>query len=836
MGNRQGAHRLLPDPRAKWFRITAVSTAVVTVGAIAVVAGTSMAASAQPARPVENYAATAAGVNNQCHLGNGIKHVVEITFDNVHYFRDNPNVPSDLEQMPNLLNFFEDNGTFLANNHTPLIAHTADDILTTYTGLYGDRAGMPVSNDYQSYNTDGSGGSYGTTDTDDSFAYWTDRVDDTSSSPSPDRDQNASMAYAAKPPATSGDTNATQTTPAPWVPFTSAGCDVGEFSTANTVLENTSPDISEVFGANSPEEQQLNADPDSYKDPETADYVGVAVHCAKNSPLCTNATGERGNQTTTSHTAVPDLLPDEPGGYNGYEALFGAKYVMPEIGGGQDNLMHNGYQVTNSAGQLVDENGNPMLGEYTSIPGFPGFDPTASQSLAYMADMLEAGIPVVYSYISDVHGNEDIQGLSSKGEPCYDAGSALGSGSACYLAQTAYYNQAFGTFFKRLAADGINKSNTLFILSSDEGDHEAGANVGRAIQPTPASCDGVTTLCTYPTGDFGELEGNVTGLLAEEKHDTTKFGMEYDTAPEYYINGDPGPDTTATRTFERDVAGLTADNPYSGGTQQIANYLADPTEEAILHMVNADPARTPTVAEFAKPDYYLEQGNASCDDSVTGTSASSFPADCVSVDDGYAWDHGDFAAEINTNYVAFVGPGVRQLGLQGDQPNQGPNSAGANSGQTIAISSGTTGPWTDETDIQPTMMYLTGLRDRYVPDGRVITQILARPNQALSDPAVTQLGACYKQLNSSVGEFGSYTLEADTAAIESDTTGDSEYLQTDKTLANLDKQRDGLAEQIKNQLNSAEFSGQPIFEAPQETALCQALISTAKNLAQSTSS
>ena len=41
-----------------------------------------------------------------CHLGNGVKHVVTLMFDNVHYFRDNPNVPSDLQQMPNLLNFF----------------------------------------------------------------------------------------------------------------------------------------------------------------------------------------------------------------------------------------------------------------------------------------------------------------------------------------------------------------------------------------------------------------------------------------------------------------------------------------------------------------------------------------------------------------------------------------------------------------------------------------------------------------------------------------------------------------------------------------------------------
>ena len=91
-----------------------------------------------------------------CNLGNGVKHVVEITFDNVHFFRDNPNVPSDLEMMPNLLNFIESNGTLLSNDHTPLIAHTANDSLTTYTGLYGDRQGMGVSNAFQSYNADGT--------------------------------------------------------------------------------------------------------------------------------------------------------------------------------------------------------------------------------------------------------------------------------------------------------------------------------------------------------------------------------------------------------------------------------------------------------------------------------------------------------------------------------------------------------------------------------------------------------------------------------------------------------------------------------------------------------
>src|SRR6201995_2089005 len=90
-----------------------------------------------------------------CHLGNGVKHVISIVFDNVHFFRDNPNVPSDLEQMPHLLNFLESNGTVFSNTHTPMIAHPADDSLTIYTGLYGDRHGQPLTNTYKTYNQNG---------------------------------------------------------------------------------------------------------------------------------------------------------------------------------------------------------------------------------------------------------------------------------------------------------------------------------------------------------------------------------------------------------------------------------------------------------------------------------------------------------------------------------------------------------------------------------------------------------------------------------------------------------------------------------------------------------
>ncbi len=763
--------------------------------------------------------------NSTCQLGNGVKHVVNLTFDNVHFFRDNPNVPSDLELMPNLLNFFESHGTVLSNSHTPLIAHTANDILTSLTGLYGDRQGMSAGNNaYRTFNPDG------TTDPAGAFAYWTDPVFNTASPPSPGHDTNPSMVYSPTPPATTSPPPVPDTiTPAPWAPYTRAGCDAGYVGTANVELENTAVDIPKVFGANSPEAQQLAQDPDSFKDQETADYIGVAVHCAQGNIFCADAQGIKFGQTSPSPTAAPDLLPNEPGGDTGFQGLFGHRYVAPQLGAGTPNVMHNGFQVTNAAGNLVDLNGNQINGAFlNNQPGFPGFSSiNASQTLAYLADMQESGVPVTGGYISDIHGNEHIPALSGTGGPCNGAPAALGSGTACYVAQAQYYNQAFGTFFQRLAADGITSQNTLFILSSDEGDHEAGANVDRAIQPTPANCDGATVSgdtvtpdvpCTYPAGTFGELSGNLTGLLATQKNNTTPFSVVSDSSPYVYVTGHPGPNDASVRTLERDIGGLTAANPYTGTTQRITNYLADPAEAAILHMVNADPARTPTFTMFARPDYFLSTGAATC------------TTPCVSVNPGFAYNHGDYAAEIDTNYVGLAGPGVKNLGLDGSAANAGPNSAGANSGQVTVPASHTTGPWVDETDIRPTVMYLLGLKDDYEHDGRVITQVLTHPNRALTGAGVTDLGLCYKQLNSSVGRFGTATLKFATKGIESNSPGDKRYLATDKTLRTLDIRRDRVAGVIKQELENAAFKNTPVRNVSSLTGACEGLISTAEHL------
>src|SRR3989442_4503577 len=56
---------------------------------------------------------------------------------------------------------------------------------------------------------------------------------------------------------TAGGLNA----PAPWVPYTRAGCNFGAVATANTVLENIATDIPTVFGPGSPQAAEVSSNP-----------------------------------------------------------------------------------------------------------------------------------------------------------------------------------------------------------------------------------------------------------------------------------------------------------------------------------------------------------------------------------------------------------------------------------------------------------------------------------------------------------------------------------------------------------------------------------------------
>lgn len=644
---------------------------------------------------------TVAAADIGCHLQSArgdIKHVVAITFDNTHFTRDNPNVPSDLEQMPHLLNFIEGKGVLLTNHHTPLISHTATDILTSLTGVYGDRHGVPVSNTFRYFNPDG------TSNLGVAFAYWTAPIFDPTTSTQTDRTFNM---------LTAGGKNA----PAPWVPFTRAGCNFGAVATANTILENTKIDVPTVFGASSPEAQEVATIPAQ----AFADFVGIGVHCAAGNALCAGVNGR------------PDPLPDEPGGYTGFSALFGHRYVAGAIG------------------PIQDLDGN-------TLAGFPGFDGmAASVSLGYVAAMQEHGVPVTYAYISDAHDNHALS-------------RAFGPGEAGYVAQLQAYDQAFVTFFTRLANDGIDRSNTLFVFTSDEGDHFVGG------PPSPDGCDGVSTPCTYR--QIGELSVNTTGLLATQAGITTPFAMHSDVAPTFYITGNPARDAAVTRNFERGVGRLTAQNLLTGNTDLLATDLADPVEMKLLHMVTGDSARTPTFTMFANPDYFLTPGPPSCS------------SPCVIENPKFAWNHGTTSTDITRTWLGLVGPGVQSRGQTNDV-------------------------WSDHTDIRPTVLSLVGLTDDYGHQGRALFEVMsdwAVPAAVAGRLDTTlQLARAYKQINAPLGPLGLATLSISTQALSSgDLSNDSAYTQLEAVLAQFTAQRDALAVQMEAALDAATFTNQPV--------------------------
>ena len=684
--------------------------------------------------------AAAGAAQAACNLhsaGGQIKHVVYITFDNVHLRRDDSNVPSDLELMPNLLNFILNNGTISGNHHTPLISHTATDILTALTGVYGDRMGVPVANSYGFFRNDGSVGFQS------SFLYWT--------------------ALSADGMPQMIDENG-KTAPAPWVPFTRAGCDVGAFSVANIEFESVPADVRTVFGVGSPEDVAVSAalalpntpaNQPARQAPNT-DYLGIAVHCAQNSALCNN-----------SH-ARADLLPDEPGGYTGFNALYGNVNVAPVICQGAAAAACDG------SGNVKDMNGNVIADAY-GRPGFPNlFNPTAAQSLGYAAAMLEKGLPVVYVYVADAHDRNPLPLDPTTNRPA--ASHAFGPGEAEYVAQLKAYDVAFGKFFARLAADGISKDNTLFVVVPDENDHFVGG------KPVPVGCDGAAVPCTYT--QIGEINATINRLLITQRSNATPFLVHSDDAPTVYVTGNPLPTAAVTRTLEQDMNLLVATNPITGRVDKLSAFLADQAEMKLLHMVTTSPARTPTFTMFGDPDYFFVTGS---------TDNCSLAPSCVIEQPGFAWNHGDVQKDITRTWMAMVGPGVRHEG-RNDQV------------------------FSDHTDVRPTMLALLGLKDSYVHDGRVLAEKLfdqALPNGIRRNREnFVELAKSYKQLNAPLGSVGRHSLAYANRSI---TSNDALYGQYLTKIAGVTSDRDSLATQIKTALDAAAFGNQPIDEHQEDS-------------------
>jgi hypothetical protein len=227
--------------------------------------------------------------------------------------------------------------------------------------------------------------------------------------------------------------------------------------------------------------------------------------------------------------------------------------------------------------------------------------------------------------------------------------------------------------------------------------------------------------------------------------------------------------------------------------------MADSVGEKALHMVNTDPARTPSFTAFGNPDYFVTDVGPSC---------GSNPC----IDYHFAWSHGDIQPDIATNWLGLVGPGVKNLGID-------PKT------------------WTDHTNVRSTTLALAGLRDDYVNDGRVLIEAIetnALPQSLIAHRAtLLRLGDAYEQVNAAFGQFGIDLLTASTRALNS--TDESVYNSIENSIEDLTSQRDALAGQIKTALNAAAFDDQAINEQQAKAwiAEAQSLLDHAHALAAS---
>jgi hypothetical protein len=294
----------------------------------------------------------------------------------------------------------------------------------------------------------------------------------------------------------------------------------------------------------------------------------------------------------------------------------------------------------------------------------------------------------------------------------------------------------------------------------------------------------VTIPCTY--AQIGEINTNLAGLLATEQSIITPFKVHSDDAPTIYITGNPARTDPVARNFARALDGLAALNPITQNTDKVSQFLADPVEMKILHMITADPARTPSLVMFADPDYFLFAGAPNCN------------SPCVTENPGFAWNHGDVQPEISTTWLGLVGPGVKDDGIDGIT-------------------------WSDHTDIRPTILLLTGLKDDYGHDGRVLSEAItgaALPASMLGNGNIfRQLAASYKQINAPIGQLGLSSLAVSNSALVGD---DNNYNQLENQLISINTQRDAIASQMIQILEDAEFNGKPIDRAVASAPIQQA--------------
>ena len=204
-------------------------------------------------------------------------------------------------------------------------------------------------------------------------------------------------------------------------------------------------------------------------------------------------------------------------------------------------------------------------------------------------------------------------------------------------------------------------------------------------------------------------------------------------------------------------------------------------------------------------------------------------AKCTSLNNGFAWDHGYYAPEIDTTWLGVVGPGVAHKGVDGLGPADGPSSAdGANANPQL-VQRGREEP------------RHVGRPHRHPADDHGARRSQGRLHDRRScadrgsensagqtgDKKFQALAVCYKQLNSSVGQFGTDVLVADTAALKTGSSSDDSAYQAVASKIKAWEATGRPRDEIKNDLFNAEFNNTSIPRSEAIWTDCENIVAQA---------
>ena len=486
-------------------------------------------------------------------------------------------------------------------------------------------------------------------------------------------------------------------TPAPWVPFTRAGCTVGDFSTANMVLENAGVDLPTVFGAELAGGRAGQRRPGlvqgSPRSPTTSAWRSTA---RKGDAICANAQAVKFGQThAVARPPSPTCCPTEPGGYTGYQALFGAQVhrAAARRGHAEPDAQrlpgHRRRRATSSTstGTQINE---PFIDRTSRLPRASARprrrrSPTSPTCRRPASRSPTATSPTCTSARPAPAGCTTATATGSR--------QAARPGRRLLRRRTPRPTTHAFADVLRAARRRRHHAGQHAVRDQRRGERPVRRRErrpGDRSRPRPAATASPSP-CHYAARPDRRAAGQHQGPAVDDREQRHRSSTSSRRAPRSTCTASRPPTTRRVRQLERDTAAMTGNNPYSGvNGEKIVELPGRRARAADPAHADRRPAADADVHDVPDARLLLLHRRAPN----------------VGINPGFAWDHGYYSPNIDITWAWLVGPGRGRATASTGRSRRPATRRTTRTRLNTVPEASTAGTWVEETDLRPTLLHL----------------------------------------------------------------------------------------------------------------------------------